>query len=196
MSSQGCWAYSVRDAICPIVRAAASCDKSQHCLELLFLFISLVVLRAVQYSTRMSPVASMMAETLPPPPPLRFMYPEAGEWKREIVRWGRKEGWGRRARKERVLLVGGRVWTETQGQYQLRTNTSAPQSSVLALAWATQNKLVSSSRPYAFVRLYSHKLIALRDLICVGMSQKNKKQSLGGTMENGVGGERMEGFTD
>lgn len=46
------------------------------------------------------------------------------------------------------------------------------------------------------VRLYSHKLIALRDLICVGMSQKNKKQSLGGTMEDGVGGERMEGFTD
>lgn len=83
MSAQGCWACSVRDAVCPIVRvrAAASCDKSQHCLKLLFPFISLVVLRAVQYSTRMSPVASMMAETLPPPPPppLRFMYPEAGE---------------------------------------------------------------------------------------------------------------------
>lgn len=83
MSAKGRWALlCVCDAICPIVRvraAAASCDKSQCCLQLLFLFISLILLPAVQYSPRMSPVASMMSETLPPPPSLRFMYPEAGE---------------------------------------------------------------------------------------------------------------------
>lgn len=56
-----------------------------------------------------------------------------------------KRRMGEESEKERVLLGGGRVWTETQGQYQLRTNTSAPQSSVLALALTvTHNKLVSS----------------------------------------------------
>ncbi len=93
---------------------------------------------------------------------------------------------GEESEKERVLLGGGVVWTETQGQYQLRTNTSAPQSSVLVLALAvTHNELVSSAR---FIWLYSHKLIALRDLICVGMSQKNKnKQSLGAQWRTGLG---------
>ncbi len=108
MSAQGRWALlCVRDAICPIVRvhaAAASCDKSQRCLQLLFLFISLILLQAVQYIPRMSPVASMMAETLPPPPPLRFMYPEAGEWKREILDEAEKEDGG--GERERESAVG------------------------------------------------------------------------------------------
>lgn len=155
MSAQGCWALlCVRDAICPIVRvraATASCDKSLRCLQLLFLFISLILLRAVQYSPRMSPVASMMAETLPPPPPLRFMYPEAGEWKREIVRWGRKGGWGRRA-EERVLLGGGRVWTETQGQYQDKHISPTKQRVSVSIFCYTQQTGIKPAS-YGFIRI-------------------------------------------
>lgn len=101
MSAQGCWACSVRDAICPIVRvrAAASCDKKVSTASS-FSFLSSPSLSFELYSTVLG---CLLWRQWWLKPYLLLHHLDSctrkQESEREIVRWGRKEGWGRRARK-------------------------------------------------------------------------------------------------